>query len=163
MAQSTELLQNILSELRALRQQIQSKKPSNKKSKPMADSTYAPICWYHNKYGIDALPINCPGIPNCHFDLKKAQGKLQAKIDRISKAPKPSTIQKRIHAARSATNCTKIAPNPITTAPAQQTDRTYTPATPPNANWSEQIETELDKMDTTQFEPLEDQLANLSD
>lgn len=188
MAKPTDLLNDILTELRGLRNDINPRiNNRNPPVKPKTSTNGEPakqnssrqllnkiaanplpttICWYHRKHGIATNPNNCPGLPDCHWDQVAEMNKMQATINRYKNSTTPA--QSRLKKAKLATQ-QPIPSNIVSPIPIEQPKlsptprRSYTPATPPSTDWSTQIDNEIDQMDTTTVEPLEQQLADLSD
>lgn len=146
-------------------------------------------CWYHRRHGIDANIHKCPGAEECSFDMPAEILKMKAIIakaslsitpaqNRISNRPRINMAQKpaaTIKAPIAIPNASKTpAPEQLPTTkrrytaasqkqlPATEQNNTPAPPNPEQINWAEQIENELDAMDIPP-EPLEEQLANLSD
>lgn len=159
------------------------------------------ICWYHRRYNIEAKPNNCPGYPECKFDLQAEIERMKTIIKKHTRSFTPAQNRIPITKAKSSNrNSThnelfktpakptssngsstdnELFRTPATTnqntsnpqLPTQNTSNPQLPTipsyvqTPPTAtiNWSDEIEQELDQMDVATIEPLEEQLADLSD
>lgn len=145
MTSQTNLLSDILQELRGLRKDVTKNStshrsnsahrssrsktplvprittPSRKLLQAIADAPVKiDICWYHNKFGIAANPRNCPGPHMCKFNLEHEIAKMKGIIAKVSSRPTPA--QDRLNRARNASVTPKNEPKITVFQPTNATE-----------------------------------------
>lgn len=165
---SNNILNNILTELKQLRQDANRSRENRSASRPTHShgnpSTSRPthpnvpgparkllqdianrptpinICWYHKRHGIATNPKNCPDPSLCSWNQDEEIKKMKAAIKKARTYATPA--QNRLTKTQTETNKT-----PGTVAATNQTATTIAPSTPTTPvetptpqNWYEQIE-----------------------
>ena len=143
------ILTKILLELQSLRKEISQLKKNSPKTKNINTqevSQYpttvkkitqqfkgSPICWYHQRHGIAAKLSNCPGFPECNYNLPAEISRMKSTIAKLSNSSTPANdrIQqirsssitiKPLEQLTSETNIQQRSHTPPTTPPATQMD-----------------------------------------
>lgn len=111
-------------------------------------------CWYHKRHGIAANMNNCPGPEHCSFNLQEEIVKMQTTIKRITTTS--TKAQKRLETARSTPKSTASAN--IAATIKHSKENTLPAEDQTTKDWVTQME-----IDDTKIEPLEIQLADLSE
>lgn len=111
--------------------------PARRLLQQIADRPIPKICWYHRTHGLKVNPGNCPGAPECSFDMAK---EIQKMKDVIAKYSLTSTIQERIPLARQAATSATITQR-IRTTPKMVSGTTLAPFKPKNRPTSTTVAT----------------------